>query len=380
MHIRCNVQNGERRGFGGMGDVFEATTTSCGERRAVKFVDGRLIDKRSFDAEVEALSRMRGVEGIVQLHGHDWVENADVGCLELEFAYGGDLYDHLIKYFPNGMDEPAMRIVARRMLSSLRACHEAGITHNDVKPENVLLLSSGSSSASRCAVMNGVLELARERASSPMDDEEAARIRDRMILSASSDDDCDHQLHRCKRIKVRRNGDATPTVTPEAMAAAQYVFRRGGSVERAVNAALARDRAVRPLYDMALCDFGLCEMGQRSPQDQQRGGTLRYRAPEVHQGMLRSQSSDVWSAGIMMFVLSMVAFPWENPWSDMYCSYIEKDREGGDASLCFLQSFMGGRVSRPCVDFVHSMLRETPGHRLSVEKLAQHEWLQFVSP
>ena len=376
--------------------MFKASTSS-GERRAIKFVDGRRVEKRSFEAEVEALSKLRGTDGVVQLHEHCWVENADVGVLSLEFASGGDLYDHLIEHFPNGMDEPALRIVARRVLSSLSACHAAGIMHNDLKPENVLLLSAGSSSSSRrAAVVNGVLELARERASSPMDDDEVARIRRTTILIASSDDeydddddnddDVDEPQPRSRK-RVRRNGDAAPTITPEAMSAAQYVLRRGGSVERAVNAALARDRAVRPLYGAALCDFGLCEMRRHQDQDrdqhqppQQRGGTLRYRAPEVHQGMLRDRSSDVWSVGIMMFVLSMGAFPWEDPWSDKYCSYIEKDREGGAASLCFLQSFMGGRVSRPCVDFVHSMLRETPSHRLSVEKLAQHEWLQFGSP
>lgn len=59
--------------------------------------------------------------------------------LILEYADGGDLYDHIIKH--GKLKESEARRFFWQILSAVMFCHNLNIVHRDLKPENVLLTS-----------------------------------------------------------------------------------------------------------------------------------------------------------------------------------------------------------------------------------------------
>jgi len=57
--------------------------------------------------------------------------------LVLEYCPGGELFD--ILYYTDKLDEKTARTYFRMMIDGIEACHQKGIAHRDIKPQNLLL-------------------------------------------------------------------------------------------------------------------------------------------------------------------------------------------------------------------------------------------------
>jgi len=57
--------------------------------------------------------------------------------LVLEYCPGGELFD--ILYYTNQLDEVTARTYFIQMIKAIKACHDAGIVHRDIKPQNLLM-------------------------------------------------------------------------------------------------------------------------------------------------------------------------------------------------------------------------------------------------
>lgn len=57
--------------------------------------------------------------------------------LVLEYCPGGELFD--ILYYTDKLDEKTARTYFQMMIKGIKACHDAGIAHRDIKPQNLLL-------------------------------------------------------------------------------------------------------------------------------------------------------------------------------------------------------------------------------------------------
>jgi len=57
--------------------------------------------------------------------------------LVLEYCPGGELFD--ILYYTQQLDERTARTYFRQMIQGLKDCHDAGIVHRDIKPQNLLM-------------------------------------------------------------------------------------------------------------------------------------------------------------------------------------------------------------------------------------------------
>ncbi len=129
---------------GGMSSVYRGTDTRLDRPVAIKIMDPRFADDRSF---VDRF--VREAQSAAQLHhphvvavhdqGFDLPPGAESGLafLVMELVDGGTLRDLLDDAGP--LDVAVALSVAEPVLSALAAAHRSGLVHRDVKPENVLI-------------------------------------------------------------------------------------------------------------------------------------------------------------------------------------------------------------------------------------------------
>lgn len=135
---------------GGMSSVYRGIDTRLGRAVAIKIMDPRFADDRSFVARFEREARLAA-----QLHHPNVVAVHDQGLetatestehgnafLVMELVDGATLRGLLDKRGP--LDVALALSVAEPVLSALAAAHEGGLVHRDVKPENVLIGRHGT--------------------------------------------------------------------------------------------------------------------------------------------------------------------------------------------------------------------------------------------
>ncbi|MEU6104409.1 serine/threonine-protein kinase [Streptomyces flaveolus] len=129
-----------RIGRGGMGEVCEARDERLDRRVAIKLIRAGSGDEqlaKRFQREARALARVSHPNTVAV---HDFGTHEHHPFIVMELLEGLDL-QHVID---EGPLEPAVaRAVAAGMCEGLRAAHEAGVLHRDVKPSNVLLTRQG---------------------------------------------------------------------------------------------------------------------------------------------------------------------------------------------------------------------------------------------
>ena len=125
-------------------EVFLANNPS--ERYALKIMDKRQIvreNKARYVANERTLlaERLSQCEGVVRLHFT--FQDTYSLYMGLELCPGGDLYWQLQRSEGKVMSEEKAVFYISELLSVIQDCHECGVIHRDVKPENVLLDATG---------------------------------------------------------------------------------------------------------------------------------------------------------------------------------------------------------------------------------------------
>ncbi|HET6500454.1 MAG TPA: Stk1 family PASTA domain-containing Ser/Thr kinase [Amycolatopsis sp.] len=128
---------------GGMSSVYRGTDTRLDRPVAIKIMDPRFADDRSFVERFE-----REARSAARLHHpnivtvHDQGVDGEHAFLVMELVEGGTLRDLLDQR--GRLDGALALTVTEQMLEALSAAHEAGLVHRDVKPENVLIGRTGT--------------------------------------------------------------------------------------------------------------------------------------------------------------------------------------------------------------------------------------------
>ncbi len=125
-------------GRGGMGEVYEAEDTRKGRVVALKLISPEFSDDPMFRARMQ---REAGAAGrLTEPHVvpiHDYGEINDQLYLDMRLIDGVNLSTVLKRTGP--MSPPRAVAIVRQVAAALDAAHAGGVTHRDVKPENILL-------------------------------------------------------------------------------------------------------------------------------------------------------------------------------------------------------------------------------------------------
>jgi len=131
--------------------VKKGVDTETGAIVALKFMN-RANDQWALEqaeqvrTEIKSLTKIRH-ENVMKLYAYNLSakyplddgsgETIKTILLVLEYCPGGELFD--ILYYADKLPESIARTYFRQMMYGLQAVHKAGITHRDLKPQNLLL-------------------------------------------------------------------------------------------------------------------------------------------------------------------------------------------------------------------------------------------------
>jgi len=137
---------GETLGKGTFGRVLLGTKKKTGHRFALKFLSREApnFKESAVKKEIDCMKKIRHKNVVALLASSMKCKYPrmdgkleDTVLMVLEFANGGDLYD--VIYYSGPMKEALAATYFKQLLEGVEAIHQMGITHRDLKPNNVLL-------------------------------------------------------------------------------------------------------------------------------------------------------------------------------------------------------------------------------------------------
>ena len=119
---------------------------------------------------------------------------------------------------------------------------------------------------------------------------------------------------------------------------------------------------------LKLIDFGL-SISQNSKKDHRRVGTPYYMSPEMIQGNF-VYSSDVWSIGVILFIMVTGKQPFNAKNKDLV---FEKISNG----IYDSKTLRKAKCSSEVKDLIKKMLVVNPDERFSIEQCLEHQWFRL---
>lgn len=122
--------------FGVVYKAFDRKTTPY----AIKYVKGSsMVAKPKSEALDNEISIMKKLKHVCIINTIDIIKSHTGACLVLEYMDGGDLLNRIINSPEKRLTEEESRCIFFQITEAVKYLHKKGITHRDIKPDNVLL-------------------------------------------------------------------------------------------------------------------------------------------------------------------------------------------------------------------------------------------------
>ncbi|XP_007558202.1 serine/threonine kinase 17a like [Poecilia formosa] len=131
--------------------------------------------------------------------------------------------------------------------------------------------------------------------------------------------------------------------------------------------------SARPLGDIRIVDFGLSRRMDKIAEVREILGTPEYVAPEILNYEPISIATDMWSIGVLIYVMLTGESPFLG--DDKQETFLNISQVNVDYSQ---DTFEG--ISSLAVDFIKSLLVKNPRKRATAEECLNHPWLNPLSP
>jgi serine/threonine protein kinase len=123
------------------------------------------------------------------------------------------------------------------------------------------------------------------------------------------------------------------------------------------------------VHDVSIADFGLSKLVHPNEVMTMPCGTLTYVAPEVLSMQGYHMEADMWSIGVIMYLVVRGRLPYDGDEQQAIVQRILHE------PLDF-SSGVWSRWSKVGVEFIKKLLEKTPARRLTARQALQHPWLR----
>jgi len=117
-------------------------------------------------------------------------------------------------------------------------------------------------------------------------------------------------------------------------------------------------------------DWGFASIRNPGEKLTQDCGSVHYSSPEICQGREYDESTDTWSLGIMLVVMTTGSFP--------FFSTSSRNIQEVQRRICSGVYELPNFLSPNLVSLISQMLQTDPTNRLSLQRVLQHPWLSSL--
>lgn len=318
--IISNYEIGKEIGSGSFGTVNIAEDRKTGEKVAVKCISKNKIQRSNMGSQVKKeITTMKklnhpnivGIREVLMSNSHLY--------LVLEYAGGGELFTKIATQ--GKLSEKVAKRYFKQIMEAVKFCHNLYVCHRDIKPENILLDT------------NDNVKIADFGFASIMEPEPGS---DRSSLSDSSltlGTICEDTVDTST---IQTLGDFVPDGKNPTQPKNQNKFRNLPS------------KRMQKMSTMC--------------------GTTQYMAPEiVNRDSYRGDKADIWSCGIVLFVLVAGYLPFDSHDTEIV---IHKIKSGFFKVPPF--------VSELVTDVITKILTPNPLFRPGARTVLDHAWFKDI--
>jgi serine/threonine protein kinase len=116
--------------------------------------------------------------------------------------------------------------------------------------------------------------------------------------------------------------------------------------------------------NIRVIDFGLSNQFTRAdPELKSHCGSPAFAAPEMIKGHPYTRQADIWSAGVVLYLMVCGNLPFEG---DTMPTLLNK--------ICYSELTFPTYLSTPTTDLLQKMLEKNPDERITLENIKEHHW------